>query len=257
MGLRAQLVVFWPGMTYDIERCWQSCLDCMKNASSQPPFRTVPSTPPATPFEQTYADFFDCVGQHYLIVGDRLSGWSDVFRYPKSSPQAGSERLIHFLYKFFACFGMSEEMSSDGSSDFISTATKDFLSRWGVPHRLSSAYNPNSNGRAESTVKSTKQLLSSNTDSTKILDTDRFMRAVIQLRNTPDPDCNVLPAEIVFYQPICNGFTFSNCLKNSATSMSIHFRTMHGSERKRFSVSSFTIQLKHTIDTQNLYPTYT
>ena len=100
----------------------------MKNASSQPPFRTVPSTPPATPFEQIYANFFDCVGQHYLIVGDRLPGWSDVFRYPKDSPQAGSERLIHFLYKFLACFGMSEEMSSDGSPDFISTATKDFLS---------------------------------------------------------------------------------------------------------------------------------
>ena len=239
MGVRPQLIVFWPGMTYDIERCQQSCFDCVKNASTQPPLRTVPSTPPATPFEQIYADFFDCVGQHYLIVGDRLSGWPDVYRSPNGSPQAESEGLIHFLRNFFSRFGMSEEMSSDGSPEFISTTTKNFLSRCGVPHRPSSAHHLDSNGRAEVAVKSTKRILPLNTDSTKILDTDRFMRAIIQLRNTPDPDCNVLPGEIVFYQPIRNAFTFINCLKNPATNMCIQFGAVHGSKKEKVLCQQF------------------
>ena len=73
MGLRARSVVFWPGITMDVERRRQSCSDCVKNAPFQPSLQTRPLTPPSTPFEQTYANFFDNVGQHYLVVGCLIS----------------------------------------------------------------------------------------------------------------------------------------------------------------------------------------
>ena len=60
---------------------------------------------------------------------------------------------------------------------------------------------PQSNGRAEVAVKSAKRLLRSNTDSSGTLDNDRFLRAMMQLRNTQHPDCNTSPAEIVFGRP--------------------------------------------------------
>lgn len=213
MSLRARATVFWPGMTEDIEQRRQSCSDCIKNAPSQPRLPSEVSNPPATPFEQTYADYFECVGQHYLVVGDRLSGWTDVFRSPKGSPQAGSEGLICCLRNYFARFGVPEEMSSDGGPEFISNATEDFLLRWGVRHRLSSAYNPQSNGRAEVAVKTTKRLLRSNTSPSGILDNDRFLRAMMHLRNTPDPDCNISPAQIVFGRPIRDAFAFISRLE--------------------------------------------
>ena len=105
MGLRARLIVFWPGMTYDIERRRKSCLDCVKNALSHSPLPSAASTPPATPFEQTNFDFFDCTGQHYLVVGDHLSHWIDVFRSPYVSTR-GSKRLIHCLRNCFSRFGV-------------------------------------------------------------------------------------------------------------------------------------------------------
>jgi len=213
MGLRARSIIFWPGMTKDIERRRQSCSDCTKNAPSQSSLPTPPAIPPSTPFEQTYADYFDCAGQHYLVVGDRLSGWCDVFQAPKGSPQAGSNGLISCLRNYFSRFGVPDELSSDGGPEFIAHATDDFLSRWGVRHRLSSAYNPKSNGRAEVAVKSAKRLLRSNTDLSGTLDTDRFLRAMMQLRNTPDPDCNTSPAEIVFGRPIRDAFAFINRLE--------------------------------------------
>ena len=48
-------------------------------ASRKPP---LPSHPPTTPFEKIFADYFDYTERHFLIVGDRLSGWSDVFVTP-------------------------------------------------------------------------------------------------------------------------------------------------------------------------------
>ena len=83
-------------------------------------------------------------------------------------------------------------MSSDAGTELISTATKDFLSPWGVCRRLTSAYNPVSNGRAEVAIKSIKQFLRSNTDSTGILDTDRFLRAIMQL-GKPQPGQQTIP----------------------------------------------------------------
>ena len=44
-------------------------------------------------------------------------------------------------------FGVPDELSSDGGTKFVASATSDFLTKWGVRHQLSSAYNPQSNGR--------------------------------------------------------------------------------------------------------------
>lgn len=212
MGARARSIVFWPGMTEDIIRTRAECRDCITNAPSQPSLPSTPSIPPSTPFEKVFADFFDCAGQHYLVIGDRLSGWCDVFTSPHGSPQSGSSGLISCLRNYFARFGVPEEISSDGGPEFVATATNGFLSRWGVTHRLSSAYYPQSNGRAEVAVKTTKRLLRSNTGPSGSLDTDRFLRALMQLRNTPDPDCNISPAQIIFGRPIRDAFAFSNRL---------------------------------------------
>ena len=78
---------------------------------------------------------------------------------------------------------------------------------------MSSAHFPQSNGRAEVAVKTAKRLLMSNTGPTGSLDHDRFLRAMLQLRNTPDPDCNISPAQIVFGRPLRDTLSFVNRLE--------------------------------------------
>ena len=78
---------------------------------------------------------------------------------------------------------------------------------------MSSAHFPQSNGRAEVAVKTAKRLLMSNTGPTGSVDHDRFLRAMLQLRNTPDPDCNISPAQIVFGRPLRDTLSFVNRLE--------------------------------------------
>ena len=213
MEQRARAIVYWPGMSKDIRDTREGCADCNRNAPSQAATPPLPSAPPLSPFESVFADFFDFKGCHYLVVGDRLSGWVEVFSSPAGTTLAGSAGLVRHLRSFFATFGVPEEISSDGGPEFTATGTQDFLRLWGVRHRVSSVSFPQSNGRAEVAVKTAKRLLMSNTGPTGSLDHDRFLRAMLQLRNTPDPDCNLSPAQIIFGRPLRDSLSFVNRLE--------------------------------------------
>ena len=93
---------------------------------------------------------------------DRFSNWPEIKRVVQNSRNSGAPGLIRALKRMFATFRVPIELSSDGGSEFIAKETQEFLKRWGVSHRLSSAYHPRSNGRAEVAVKSMKRLLQDN-----------------------------------------------------------------------------------------------
>jgi hypothetical protein len=175
-----------------------ACKTCQVNAPSQIRSSPIPPVIPSTPFEAIVADYFDLEGQHYLVIGDRLSGWTETYQIKQGTEGSGSKGLCTALRRVFSTFGVPEELSSDGGPEFISKLTQDFLDRWGVRHRRSSAYFAQSNGRAELAVKTTKRLLRENTGNGGSLDTDAFVQAQMTHRNTPDPDCRLSPSEILF-----------------------------------------------------------
>ena len=210
MQERAQTLVFWPGMTEDISTTRGKCMECCRNAPSQSHLPARMPEIPSTPFESVFADFFMERGFHYLVAGDRLSGWVEVYQSKPGSPSAGASGLVASLRKLFLNFGIPEILSSDGGPEFTASETQDFLKRWGVHHRKSSAYYPQSNGRAEVAVKKAKRLLKSSIGPSGSLNNDEFLRAMLQLRNTPDADCKLSPAQILFGHPLRDAFGFVN-----------------------------------------------
>ena len=135
-----------------------------------------------------------------------------MFGTPAGTTVTGANALVRLLRSYFATFGVPEEISSDGGPEFTAFVTQDFMRKWDIKHRVSSAYFPQSNSRVEVAVKAEKRLLMSNISPNGDLNNDSFLRALLQLRNTPDPDCDLSPAEIVFNPPLLDAFSFVNRL---------------------------------------------
>ena len=194
MKARAKDAVYWPGLSSDIEEFKKNCLTCRKIQPSQVHHPTFPPRIPSTPFESIVADYFDLAGKHYLVIADRLSGWPEVIQVSRGAGAAG---LCTALRQMFVRFGVPADCSTDGGPELTSQAVKDLFQNWGVHHIISSAYLASSNGRAELAVKATKRLLRDNIAANGSLDTDKFIRAMLTKRNTPDSYSRLSPAEIV------------------------------------------------------------
>ena len=126
---------------------------------------------------------------------------------------ASAAVLVRLFRTYFATFDVPEELSSDGGPEFRTSATQTFLQTWGVSHRVSSVYFAQFNGRAEVAVKTAKRFLMANVSPNGDINNDGFLRAMLQLRNTPDLDCDMSLAEIVYGHPLSDTFSFINRLE--------------------------------------------
>ena len=196
MKTRARDAVYWPGMGTDVEDFKKNCLTCRQIQPSQVHNTNFSPRIPSMPFESIVADYFDLAGQHYLVIADRLSGWTEVTHVVRNGA-SGSGTLCGALRRNFVLFGVPADCSTDGGPEFVSKAVKDLFQSWGVQHIVSSAYLAKSNGRAELAVKATKRLLRDNVNPNGSIDTDKFVRAMLTKRNTPDSYSRLSPAEIV------------------------------------------------------------
>ena len=125
---------------------------------------------------------------------DRYSNWLSISKLPSDT----SEELIKVLRDYIAIFGIPCTITSDGAKVFTSKLMEDFCHRWGIIHRVATAYNPRANKRAEVGVKSGKRLVRGNLSQTGALQTDKFARALLTHGNIPCTVTGLSPAQIVF-----------------------------------------------------------
>ena len=81
---------------------------------------------------------------------------------------------------------------------FTSKIMEDFCTRWGIIHRVSTAYNPEANKRSEVGVKSAKRLVRGNCSQNGDLNNDKFIRALLAHRNQPCSTAGLSPAQIIY-----------------------------------------------------------
>ena len=119
-------------MTQDINTARNSCVHCNRNAPCQAAVLPMPVNPPATLFEHIFADFFDYGGSHFLVIGDRFSGWACAFGTSSGSNIVAAAALIRLEQTYFATFGVPEEISTDGGPEFAAFDTQQFFTTWVV-----------------------------------------------------------------------------------------------------------------------------
>lgn len=181
-----------PGMSKDIAATRESCTICNGIAPSHPAMPSTTPETPAHPFQHVCGDFFHHMGVPYLVLVDRYSHWPIV-----TASREGAKGLAHTLWDTFATYGIPDSLTSDGGPEFASHITRAFLKDWNVRHRISSAYHPHANCRAEVGVKSMKRLIAGNTGPGGTL-ADSFHKAMLTYRNSPDPETKTSPAMCVF-----------------------------------------------------------
>ena len=187
--------LFWPGLDAAVRLTRSQCRQCNEHAPSQPSEPEIVAPQPEIPFQQTVMDLCELGGHHFLVYADRYTGWAEVIK-PSSTSFRNLEPI---LLKWFTTFGVPEELSADGGPPFNSSDYRDFLHKWGIQKRQSSAHYPQSNGRAEAAVKSVKRILMGNINpTTGGLDTDRAARALLTHRNTPVQDTGIAPSVALF-----------------------------------------------------------
>ena len=118
--------LYWPNFRANIFN--------YKAASSLSMPPVTPETP-IYPFESICADFFAINSRSFLAIIDRFSNWLSVFQLEKDA----SEELLKILGEYFAIFGIPITFISDGTKVFTSKSVEDFLQRYGVIHRVTTA----------------------------------------------------------------------------------------------------------------------
>ena len=194
MMCRAGHAVWWPGLGQDVRRTRERCMLCNRNAPSQQKEPPAPLPEIEYPFQRVCADYFELKGYGYLVVVDRYSGWPILHQARKAS----SAELVRVMKEVCTTYGVPEEISSDGGPQFVSGEFKEFCLAWGIRQRISSAYYPHSNTRAELGVKTLKRLLRDNMGPDGALYSVNFGRAILEYRNTPDHDTGRSPAQVVY-----------------------------------------------------------
>ena len=129
------------------------------------------------------------------MYADRYTGWLEVFK----ANSTDFTTIKKALLAWFSTFGVPEELASDGGPPFNSHAFTQFMKDWGINSRRSSAYYPQSNGRAEAAVKSAKRILEGNIDPrTGSLNTENASKALLSHRNTPNQETGISPAMALY-----------------------------------------------------------
>ena len=195
---RARQTVWWPGISADITNTVQGCQQCQERLPSQrrEPLMTDPQ--PTRVFEEVSADIFSHAGRSFLAYVDRLSGWPVVHVFPKGDTTA--RQVIRALRQNFVMLGVPVTLRTDGGPQFSGRYFSDFMHRWGVSHEMSSPHFPQSNGLAESAVKSLKHLVAKTTENGNI-DDEKFDRGLLELRKCPRQDGRS-PAQVVLGHPL-------------------------------------------------------
>ena len=191
---RASSSLYWPNFRADIMNYKAACTSCSRYQPSNPSMPPILPETPVYPFQSICADFFSVQSHSYLTIVDRFSNWLSIIQLKRDT----SDELLKTLRDYFSVFGIPLTFTSDGAKVFTSKSVEDFFDRYGIIHRVTTAYNPRSNKRAEVAVKSAKRMIRNNLSQTGTLNTDKMTRALLQHRNTPCAITGLSPAQIVF-----------------------------------------------------------
>ena len=151
----SRLTCWWPTINVDIDNFVKSCNNCKdKKKAKTSSFKSWPLT--YEKMQRIHADYAGPIkGYYFLVVVDSYSRWPEVF----ITKEATSEFTERCLRSMFAREGVPQVLVTDNGTHFAGNLKK-WLQSIHVTHLHTAPRHPQSNGLAESFVKSLKYAIS-------------------------------------------------------------------------------------------------
>ncbi|PFX16138.1 Uncharacterized protein K02A2.6 [Stylophora pistillata] len=142
---RARDILFWPGMSYQIEEKVSQCSLCVRFQKAQPREPMIIKDLPDRMWSKVGTDLFEYNGIYYILCVDYYSKWIELAKLDNLT----SDNVICHLKSQFSRYGKPDELISDNGPQYPSSAFSDFSKSYGFLHATSSPHFPQANGEAE------------------------------------------------------------------------------------------------------------
>nr|GEU76875.1 reverse transcriptase domain-containing protein [Tanacetum cinerariifolium] len=134
-------------------------------------------------------------GNKYILVAvDYLSKWVEA----KALPTNDARVAVKFLKSLFSRFGYSKVIISDRGTHFCNDQFAKVMSKYGVTHRLSTAYHPQTSGQVEVTNRGLKRILERTVGENRALWTDKLDDALWAFRTAFKTPIGCTPYRLVY-----------------------------------------------------------
>ena len=150
----ARAVMYWPGMTEDIENIVARCDTCLKFRRNNQKEPLKPHPVPQCPWQTVGADIMTCRGQNFLALVDYDSKYIEMALLKNKT----AETIIQQMKSIFARHGIPERLICD-NMPFASRQFDSFAADWDIAVKISSPEFPQANGQSEGTMQTIKQKL--------------------------------------------------------------------------------------------------
>ncbi|GJU12216.1 reverse transcriptase domain-containing protein [Tanacetum coccineum] len=92
--------------------------------------------------------------EYILVAVDYVSKWAEAQALPTNDARV----VVTFLKKLFCHFGMPKALISDRGTHFCNKIMEKTMKRYGVNHRFSTSYHPQTSGQVENTNRALKRI---------------------------------------------------------------------------------------------------
>ncbi|GJU78972.1 reverse transcriptase domain-containing protein [Tanacetum coccineum] len=93
--------------------------------------------------------------KYVLVAINYVSKWVEAQAFPTND----ARNVVNFLKKLFVRFGISKALISDRGTYFCNHQMEKAMNRYGVVHRFSTVYHPQTNGQVKNTIQAIKCIL--------------------------------------------------------------------------------------------------
>ncbi|XP_023742296.1 uncharacterized protein LOC111890407 [Lactuca sativa] len=134
-------------------------------------------------------------GNKYILVAvDYVSKWAEA----QALPTNDSRVVVRFLKKLFSRFGVPKALISDRGTHFANDQLDKVLRKYGVTHKFSTFYHPQTSGQTEVTNRALKRILEKSVGSNHKEWSDKLDDALWAFRTAFKTPIGTTPYRLVY-----------------------------------------------------------